>query len=124
MFSTPTPDAFTKSLCDGNATTIVRNSRNSIDAWIGSRLRTRRTSRGITQQELSRQLSVDCNDVNAYEAGTKRVSAKLILCIAHLLEVRPRYFFQGYTDAELARCLEDSPLPSLNCGTSPPSLFS
>jgi len=108
MFSTPTADAFVASRDCGNAATIAQNSTNSIDTWIGSRLRTKRTGRGLTQQELSQQLGVDCNDLNAYEAGTKRISAKVLLRIAHLLEVRPGYFFQGYTAAELEHCLEES----------------
>ena len=124
MFSTPTADPFTKSLGDRNATTIARKSTNSIDTWIGSRLRTRRTSRGITQPDLSQQLAVDCKDINAFEAGEKRINAKLLLCIAHLLEVSPGYFFQGYTEAELAHCPGKSPPTSLHCGTSPPPLFS
>ena len=124
MFSTPTADAFAESRDGGDATTIAPNSTNSIDTWIGSRLRTRRTSRGITQPDLSQQLAVDCKDINAFEAGEKRINAKLLLRIAHLLEVGPGYFFQGYTEAELAHCLGKSPPTSLNCGTSPPSLFS
>ena len=110
MFSTPTADAFTKSLVDGNATTIARNSINAIDTWVGSRLRARRTCRGLTQRELSQQLGIDCSDLSAYEAGSSRVSANLLLRITKLLEVRPRYFFQGYTAAELENCLEESPL--------------
>jgi DNA-binding XRE family transcriptional regulator len=124
MFSTPTADAFAESRDVWDATTIARNSTNSIDTWIGSRLRTRRTGRGITQPDLSQQLAVDCKDINAFEAGEKRINAQLLLRIAHLLEVDPGYFFQGYTAAELARCPGEPPPTSLNCGTSPLSLFS
>lgn len=108
MFSTPTADAFAESPDDGAATTFPRGSPSNV--WIGRRLRAKRTGRGLTQQELSQRLGIGCNDFNAYEAGTKRISAKLLLRIAHLLEVRPGYFFQGYTAAELEHCLEASHL--------------
>jgi ribosome-binding protein aMBF1 (putative translation factor) len=108
MFSTPTADAFTKSPDGRNATAIARNSINAIDAWIGSRLRARRSYRGLTQRELSQQLGIDCSDLSAYEAGSRRVSANLLLRITKLLEVHPRYFFQGYTEGALENCLEES----------------
>ena len=75
---------------------------------VGRRLRVRRTSSGISERELSDKLGIDRNDLNAYEQGAKRVSANLLLRIAKLLDVRPDYFFQGYTAGELSACLEAS----------------
>jgi transcriptional regulator with XRE-family HTH domain len=70
---------------------------SSIDMFIGSRVRIRRTSRGMTQQDLSGLLDVDCDNLASYEAGAERINAKLLFQIAKLLEVRPDYFFRGYT---------------------------
>jgi transcriptional regulator with XRE-family HTH domain len=75
---------------------------------VGHRLRVRRTLSGISERELSDRLGIDLDDLNAYEQGTKRVSANLLLRIARLLNVRPNYFFQGYTEEELSACLESS----------------
>ena len=75
---------------------------------LGHRLRVRRTLSGISERELSDKLGIDRDDLNAYEQGTKRVSANLLLRIAKLLNVRPNYFFQGYTAEELSACLESS----------------
>ena len=66
---------------------------SSIDMFIGSRLRIRRTSRGIPQHELS-EYDIDCDKLAAYEAGVERVNAKLLFQIAKLLDVRPDYFFE------------------------------
>lgn len=70
---------------------------NSLNAWIGLRLRMRRTWFGISNQELSENLRIDCDEISAYEAGTKRISANLLFRIAKRLDVGPDYFFQGYS---------------------------
>jgi ribosome-binding protein aMBF1 (putative translation factor) len=101
----PVADAFVESLDNGKSTAIARNSSSSSNVCVGSRLRVKRTSRGISQQELSERLGIDREVLNAYEAGAKRVSANLLLRIAKLLGVRPDYFFQGYTEVELEGCL-------------------
>jgi transcriptional regulator with XRE-family HTH domain len=70
---------------------------SSIDMFIASRVRVRRTSRGMTQRDLSEQLDIDCDNLAACEAGVKRINATLLFQIAKLLDVRPDYFFRGYT---------------------------
>src|SRR6185312_17171617 len=69
-----------------------------VDTWIGSRVRIKRTSRGLTQQEFSELLDVNRDDLAAFEAGAKRVNANLLFRIANLLDVRPDYFFRGYVE--------------------------
>ena len=65
------------------------------NAVIGSRISVRRTSRGISQQELSRQLEIISDDLAAYEAGAERISANLLFRIAKVLDVRPDHFFRA-----------------------------
>jgi ribosome-binding protein aMBF1 (putative translation factor) len=71
-----------------------------VDTWIGSRVRIKRTLRGISEQEFSMSLSIDRNDLTAFEAGEKRINADLLFRIAKLTDVRPDYFFRGYTEEE------------------------
>jgi transcriptional regulator with XRE-family HTH domain len=85
------------------------NAQNASDVSIGRRLRVRRTARGISEREVWEELGIDPDDLLAYEAGTKRVRANLLLRIANLLDVAPDYFFRGYTADELAACLESFP---------------
>ena len=73
---------------------------------VGRRLRARRTSSGIAEQELCEKLGIDLYDLEAYEWGLERVSANLLLRIAKVLDVQPDYFFRGYTARELSACLE------------------
>jgi transcriptional regulator with XRE-family HTH domain len=63
--------------------------------FIGSRVRIKRTSRGMAQQDLSELLEIDRDKLAAYEAGVARFNAKLLFQIAKLLDVRPDYFFRG-----------------------------
>jgi transcriptional regulator with XRE-family HTH domain len=70
---------------------------SSVDMFIGSRVRVKRTSRGMTRQEFSELLDIDCDTLAAHEAGAERINARLLFQIAKLLDVRADYFFRGYT---------------------------
>jgi transcriptional regulator with XRE-family HTH domain len=68
------------------------------NALIGSRLRVGITSRGLSRRDLCRQLDIKSADLDAYESGKERISARLLLRIAKLLDVRPDYFFRAYAE--------------------------
>jgi DNA-binding XRE family transcriptional regulator len=89
-----TTDEFTQSAICADAVT----GTSSVDTWIGSRLRIKRTMRGLTQREFSRLLDIARNDLVAFEAGAKRINANLLFRIAKSLDVRPDYFFRGYIE--------------------------
>ena len=78
----------------------VTTHTSPIDMFIGGRVRIRRTSRGMTQQDLSDLLGIDRYNLAAHEAGVERVNAKILFQIAKLLDVRPDYFFRGYTEED------------------------
>jgi transcriptional regulator with XRE-family HTH domain len=82
-------------LTSPNTDTAISPS-NSVDSHIGSRLRIRRTSRGMNGAQFSKLVGVDRSNLAAYEAGAQRINAGLLLRIASVLDVRPDYFFQGY----------------------------
>jgi DNA-binding transcriptional regulator YiaG len=69
-----------------------------VDAWIGSRVRIKRTSLGISEQEFSTSLKIEGNHLAAFEAGEKRINAALLFRIAKLMDVSPDHFFRGYTN--------------------------
>ena len=74
--------------------------RSPVDAWVASRVRIKRTSRGLTQQEFSELLDIDPNDLAAFEEGAKRINANLLFRIAMSLDVRSDYFFRGYMEED------------------------
>jgi DNA-binding XRE family transcriptional regulator len=84
-------------LVQSEASVDVTARASSIDMFIGSRVRIRRTSRGMTQHELSELLDIERDNLAAHEAGVERINAKLLFQIAKLLDTRPDYFFRGYT---------------------------
>lgn len=71
-----------------------------VDMWIGSRVRIERTSRGMSQQELSKLLGIGRNDLAAFEAGIKRINTNLLFRIAKSLDLRPDYFSRGYVEEQ------------------------
>ena len=87
-------------LVQSEASVDVATRASSIDMFIGSCVRIKRTSRGMTQHELSELLNIDYDNLAAYEAGVERINAKLLFEIAKLLDVRPDYFFRGYTEED------------------------
>ena len=83
-----------------SVTAVAADAVVSDNALIGSRVRFRRISRGISKQELSRQLEIKGNDLTAYEAGKKRINANLLFRVAKLLDVRPDYFFRASSEED------------------------
>ncbi len=68
---------------------------NSIDKALGSRLETKRTSAGLSQEQLAQSLGIGVDDVRAFERGTRRISAAHLLALAQTLGVPPVSFFSA-----------------------------
>lgn len=68
---------------------------SSLDSYIGRRIRQSRWVRGITQAELARRLSVDADQIVAYEKGTAHVPAARLFEISEALDVPIAKFFEG-----------------------------
>jgi transcriptional regulator with XRE-family HTH domain len=66
-----------------------------VDAYVGGRIRERRTEMGLTQENLATALQISYQQVQKYEAGTNRVSAGRLFEIARKLEVDVAYFYEG-----------------------------
>ncbi len=75
----------------------VSKNLNQIDRSLGGRLRDKRMSNGLSQEQLAAKLGIDPKDVDLYEIGAKRISADRLLGIAKALGVRPVYFF-GFSE--------------------------
>jgi len=69
-----------------------------VDVWIGSRVRIKRTSLGMSRQQLSKRLGIDEHDLATFEAGAERIRAHPLFRIAESLDVRPDYLFRGYVE--------------------------
>ncbi|MEF2074843.1 helix-turn-helix domain-containing protein [Consotaella aegiceratis] len=71
------------------------SSIDPVDTYVGSRLRLRRNSIGMSQGDLARQLGITFQQVQKYEKGTNRVSASRLHRISQVLDVPVSYFFAG-----------------------------
>jgi ribosome-binding protein aMBF1 (putative translation factor) len=71
-----------------------RDFDRSVAASVGRCIMLRRTLCGLSAHQLSTKLGINSMDVEAYEQGAKRISAKLLLETAKILRVKPSFFFQ------------------------------
>jgi transcriptional regulator with XRE-family HTH domain len=83
---------------------VQKKSPGPVDRHIGSRVRTRRVTLGMSQEKLADALGLTFQQVQKYEKGTNRIGASRLLHIASILDVSIEFFFEG--------------LPELRCGDS------
>ena len=73
----------------------MKKSTGSIDIEIGSRVRMRRISVGMSQEKLGDMLGLTFQQVQKYEKGTNRISVGRLVDIAKILGVDIHFFFDG-----------------------------
>jgi len=72
----------------------VLSQPNSIDAFVGHRIRLRRKALGMDEENLGAALGVPVAQVRRYEQGTRRVCAAQLLAMADVLQVHFTFFFE------------------------------
>jgi transcriptional regulator with XRE-family HTH domain len=73
----------------------MQTTAPEVDAHVGQRMRQRRSSLGISQGRLGRQLGLTFSQVQKYEKGTNRIGAGRLYLLARYLGVPVEYFFDG-----------------------------
>jgi ribosome-binding protein aMBF1 (putative translation factor) len=68
--------------------------QNSIDAHLATCIRTRRLLLRMSEETLGDRLGINFHQLQAYEAGTQRVSASHLASLAEILDVPISYFFK------------------------------
>lgn len=71
-----------------------------VDAYVGERIRDRRTSLGLTQEHLASALQISYQQVQKYETGANRVSAGRLFELARILDIDVSYFFDGLNEQD------------------------
>ena len=79
----------------------MKKSTSSIDMEIGSRVRMRRISIGMSQEKLGDMLGLTFQQVQKYEKGTNRISVSRLVDIAKILGVDIHFFFDGIEGGKL-----------------------
>lgn len=77
-----------------------------VDEHVGERIRERRTTLGLTQEQLAAALNISYQQIQKYETGANRVSAGRLYEIATHLDAEVGYFFDG-----LAPTVRSGPMP-------------
>ena len=86
-----------KSRVDGS----TARKADFIDKHVGKRIRDRRRSMDISQQDISDILSVSYQQLQKYESGQNRISAGRLFMLAHILKVEVGFFYKGLPPGEL-----------------------
>ena len=71
-----------------------------VDVHVGTRVRTLRMIRNMTQTKLANQIGISFQQTQKYETGANRISASKLYTIAQVLGVEPGYFFEGLDTPE------------------------
>ena len=86
---------------------------------LGSKLRMRRLSLGLTQTKVAQAINVTFQQIQKYEKGTNGISSLRIMQLANFLKVPVVFFFEDFplykgpnTDSDLS--LNEKPAEDLN----------
>ncbi|MFC0342305.1 MULTISPECIES: helix-turn-helix domain-containing protein [Paracoccus] len=72
--------------------------KHVVDVHVGQRIRHRRWTVGMTQQQLADAVGIKFQQIQKYETGMNRVSASRLWDIAAALDVPVSFFFEGLGD--------------------------
>ena len=65
---------------------------------LGSKLRMRRLSLGLTQTKVAKAINVTFQQIQKYEKGTNGVSSTRLLQLSNYLKVPINYFFEDFSE--------------------------
>lgn len=68
---------------------------NTIDEYIGTRIKLRRNLLGLSQHQLAKILNVSFQQLQKYEKGINRISGSRVWHISRALNTPVSYFFDG-----------------------------
>lgn len=77
---------------------VPKKQATSIDAQVGSQIRSRRNALGMSQEKLGHLLGLTFQQVQKYERGVNRVGAGRLFETARILGVSILYFYEGVVD--------------------------
>ena len=84
-------------------------SGNSIDKYVGLRVRTRRMMMKMSQTKLGDALDLTFQQVQKYEKGVNRIGASRLQAIAVILQVPIEFFFEGAPQLPSSKDKEPGP---------------
>ncbi len=70
-------------------------SVDQVDAFVGSRVRFRRVTIGMSQEQLGSAIGLTFQQIQKYEKGLNRIGAGRLYRIAQILSVPVHFFYEG-----------------------------
>jgi transcriptional regulator with XRE-family HTH domain len=89
-----TDEAVSPNYEDGQEARPTARASNA-DRHVGARIRERRITLGLSQQQLAQLIGVTYQQAHKYERGLNRISAGRLYDIAQVLNVPISWFFEG-----------------------------
>ncbi len=74
---------------------MVAGKPHPVDVYVGSRVRLRRTLKGMSQQRLAEALGLTFQQIQKYERGVNRIGSSRLFELSEVLDVPPSFFFDG-----------------------------
>ena len=74
---------------------MVAGKPHPVDLYVGSRVRLRRTLKGMSQQRLAEALGLTFQQIQKYERGVNRIGSSRLFELSEVLDVPPSFFFDG-----------------------------
>lgn len=69
---------------------------NPVDAYVGTKLKLRRSEIGLSQDKLGRLTNLTFQQIQKYEKGLNRIGSSRLYEFGKILKVPVSYFFEGY----------------------------
>lgn len=80
---------------------MIYQDLEAVDRMIGNRLKIKRISQGMSQQELAVQTGLTFQQIQKYEKGINRISGSRLYQFCRILNERPNYFFNDIFQDDL-----------------------
>lgn len=74
---------------------------DEIDAHVGSRVRIRRMTLGVSQEQLADALGLTFQQIQKYEKGQNRIGAGRLFRISQILKVPVEFFYDGLDQSSI-----------------------
>lgn len=85
-----------------------KGKANSVDEYVGTQLRQRRSLLGLSQERLAEQVGITFQQIQKYENGANRVSASRLYEFSKVLDIPVTFFFENYETGSIMLGLADN----------------
>lgn len=83
---------------------------NTVDIYLGNRLKIKRKEIGITQTKLASIIGISYQQVQKYEKGINKIPSGRLYELSKVLKISLMYFFKGYKEVSESNSKVDSVL--------------